>query len=180
MFKSLGIPCKVCGRVFGNSKSDREEHDSVCNPNFRHNALKEQIELESRHQEEIGYFSKPNRSSSTKQVGAYTSKLYQGQSSSEVLARSKKAGIGERHKAVHETELDRSLLSAKRRKSSSNDESSIGLSEYEIEHQSMLGKGNTMTGEEANINDKLSTITNTTLPKNVLDSGFVIDQNSFS
>ena len=51
MFHNLGIACKVCGRVYGNTKSDKEEHDARCNPTFRHNVLKEQIELEARHQE---------------------------------------------------------------------------------------------------------------------------------
>ena len=178
MFKHLGIPCKVCGRVYRNTKSDREEHDAVCNPTFRHNALKEQIELESRHQEELGYYSKPISSSSTKLLGAYTSKLYQGRSSSDLFAKSKTAVIEKGNNAeVYDTDLDRSIFSSKRMKMSNKDESSKAISEYDIDNESILDKGVSMTLNEVNHKHQLSTTGTTALLKNdVVDSD--LDTNS--
>ena len=114
MFNRLGIPCSVCGKVFRNTKSDREEHDAICNPTFRHSKLVEQIELESRQQEQMGYFSKPKGSVIANCIGAYTSKLYQGIPSEEVLHKRKNYKIGKRNNIVHDTGDDNSTLSIKK------------------------------------------------------------------
>ena len=177
MFNRLGMPCSVCGGVFRNTKSDREEHDRICNPTFRHSVFMEQIELESRQQEELGYFSKPKGSISSNRFGAYTSKLYQGIPSTEALDRSNNFKSGKRNN-THDQGNDNSSLSVKRTRTD-HDESSSKSNDEDCMDATLKGSDAHCSKRNDLGNNDFSATTYITSKKGMdASNGFIIDKNS--